>query len=291
MAAEGMESYTFDVEADRKLDRQLQGSRFPIVEDDPNNPQSLDTDVRDGDPEAGANAARELAEEDAKAAQKPSDEIAFLKKVTGDQGNELGELRRELAARKDSDGRIAQLEAEVRRAQAPVQGEFDMFDGIPDDQKFMSPLERRQVSMKFQELAQAAATEIQKARDEAQYFAAKTASGVDANLERELVQEHPFLNSLAGVQKAEAITQMARYRKSAEGAPNRSADEVARSAARAASHTESSNGAGTGAEDSLEPAAERLLREARAGRHNAEVLGEKMRKIGIPRYDSNGIRY
>ena len=157
--------YTFDVEEDRKREKAQEGERFNMSEtgaadlglttDTPDQQELRNLAVRE--------AAIEAADEAAGVTKTP-DEVERLKKIIGDQGNEIGELRRTAEKATALEGQITAMqeqyrqaqEQQVRQQQVPQTGQvFDVFDGIPDEQLYDPQVMRSTMSAKFMQLAQA----------------------------------------------------------------------------------------------------------------------------------------
>ena len=275
------QEFGFDVDTDRKLN----SDRFPATEQD-EQAQFNEQVPREG-------PTPEPDEADVAA------ELSKLRSKLGEQGAQMGALKERANAadtlRSEVDAMRAE-NAQMKAAAAQQQqgyGNADIFSDIGADQTFQSPMERQRIN----QLAVATAQTIGQQNEiieglknavnvmqQAQY---RTATGLSDAEEAQLSQENPWLNTLPVNEKAQAIASLVSNR---QVAPQQAANEQARNAARAASHTESGN-APTGGPD-VNPAGEKLLRDFRSGKYdNAESMRKAMRKIGIGSVDDTGRPY
>jgi hypothetical protein len=288
-----VEEFTFDVEAERRADQARAGNRMnDSVSGAPDLGMTTDT------PEH-AEAVRKAREQPV---PEPTEEVdieklrgenEFMRKQLGKQGNEIAELRKSAAQVDEMRIQFQAYQAQQEQAQRTQQPQqqFDAFAGISDEEMYNPQVLRRVVSDNFYNLAQATQVELDRVRSESTYAAQRTASGVSDAEERELVQENPWLKSLAGSERASAITKMAQARKQTQEAPKQAAEEAARLNARAASYVEGSDTVSGETDNAMEPALDKLRRDIHAGKYKTPADMEKaLRKVGIGRYDGYGRR-
>lgn len=298
--------HTFDVEADRKLDQALAGERMNASEEgDPSLGYTSDTpNENDLVNQAVHDAAVEAANEAAGITGESGEEVAKLKKIIGDQGNTIGELRRTAEKAAALEGQVQAMQEQWNRAQAQMQQQQtqqqyppqSVVDGVPDDgfydpntmRRVLKDMEQRQM-LRDQQLAMA----LQQELGEIEYRSTRTASGISSDQEQALLREFPELSDLPGQKRAQAIAKIAKLSQARTDVPQKAADEAARLAARQRSYTEQSDVVSEeGGDANLEPAAEKLLRRARSGQlGNAEDIKNELRKIGVQNYDYYGHRY
>lgn len=288
------DEFTFDVEADRRAQEAV-GERFVTSET-----MGADTITTDT-PEAREAEARERAHPTpesppgADEAEQLRQQVERYKSEMGRQAQALGEKAKAAEAQSAQlQQRLQLLEAQQQAAQRAQQAEqvFDVFQGISDEDLYNPQVLRRTLSEKFVHLAQATQAELNNVRTEGQYFAARTASGVTPAEEAELAQEYPWLSGLQGAQKAEALVQMAQTRRTSQGAPQQTANEAARLAARQGSYVEASSPVSSESDVASEPTMDKLLRDTKTGKfRTTEELERAMTKAGIGRVDDYGRSY
>lgn len=281
------QAFEFDVEADRKAD-QMAGERFGM----PSNPEGLTTDTPDRDEQIAEAIAAQGKEE----APQSAEEVEYLKRRLGEQGNEIGELRRKAAEAEALRLQLQMIERRLNEGNRPAidPNNIDLFQGIAPDQTFMSEAEKYRINRSMVALAQAMQQQLESIRNESNYNAVRAASGVSEAQEAEIVSQYPWVNSLSGKDRASAIVEMAKARAGAQAAPQKSANEAARQAARGAAYVEPSSSRGTtsASADSLEPAQDKLLRDIRSGKFkDAESMRAALRKVGTANVDNYGRRY
>ena len=286
MAKDG-QVFEFDVESDRRADEVLAGERFGS----PSNPQGMTNDVPD--------RQQQIEEAVTTPGEMPgptAEEVEYLKRRLGEQGNEIGELRRRAA---EADMLRAQMDIMARQRQAHSRSagdidinSIDIFQGVPADQAMLSPMERQVMNRALVALAKATQEQLESIRNETTYNAVRASSGVTEAQEAAVMSNYPWVNSLAGKERAAAIVEMAKNITRETTAPQRAATEAARGQARTAAYVESSSRVSDAASEAIEPVHQKLLRDIRAGRFKTAAEQEAaLRKAGVSRVDTYGRRY
>jgi hypothetical protein len=300
--------YTFDVEEDRKREAERErsgGERFNMSETGaPDLGLTTDTPDQQELRNRAVHEAAVQAADEAAGVTPGADEVERLKKIIGDQGNEIGELRRTAEKATVLEGQVQAMQEQWNQAQRtqqqaqynPQQGQQSLIDAIPDEGFYDAATMRRYYKEQEQKQAQfnqQLVGALQQELGEVEYRSTRTASGISDQQERALLQEFPELAGLRGADKAQAIAKIAKLSQSRNDAPQMAADEAARLAARRSSYTEPTDGVSREASDAnLEPATEKLLRDYRAGKiKNSQESAKALRKLGIMNYDFNGLRY
>ncbi len=290
--------FTFDVEADQRTGREATGAR--IQPSTTGNTEVLSTD----NPED--RELYRLAQEEPPVEPDESDlsaEIANLKRKLGEQGSLQGGLKAEAAqipALRAEMDRIRAENAQMKAVQTQQQSSYknaDIFQGIPQDQAFQSPAERQKIN----EFAVAAAQSIGQQNEtirelmgvvtDLQRNQVRTVTGLSEAEEAQLVIDKPYLNSLTGNDRIQAMADVVTARKTQQVAPQRAANEVARETARTNSHNEKSNASTESLDEAMTSAEAKLLRDMDSGRLDSKQMSERMRKIGIGRIDGYGRNY
>lgn len=285
--AEQTQAFEFDVEADRKAD-EMAGERFGA----PSNPEGMTTDTPDRDQQI----AEAIASQGKGEAPQSAEEVEYLKRRLGEQGNEIGELRRKAAEAEALKMQLQMIERRLSEGnrQTIDPNSIDLFQGIAPEQSYMSEAEKARINRSMVALATAMQQQLENVRNESNYHAVRAASGVSEAQEAEIVSQYPWVNALSGKDRASAIVEMARARAGAQAAPQKSANEAARQAARGAAYVEpsSSRGTASASAEAIEPAQDKLLRDIRAGKFkDAESMRQALRKVGTANVDNYGRRY
>jgi len=290
--------FSFDVEADQRAEREATGAR--VQSSTTGNTEVLSTDNP---------TDRELYRQAQESPEPEADEsdltveIANLKRKLGEQGSLQGGLKAEAAqipALRAEMDRMRAENAQMKATQTQQQSSFknaDIFANIPQDQAFQSPAERQKIN----EFAVAAAQSIGQQNQTIQELAqmvtdlqsnqVRTATGLSEAEEAQLLADKPYLNSLAGNERAQAMVDIVGANKTREVAPQKAANEVARASARTNSHSEKSNASAESLDEAMTSAEAKLLRDMDSGRLNSDQMADRMRKIGIGRLDGYGRSY
>ena len=209
------------------------------------------------------------------------DDVQHFKKIIGDQGNEIGTLRRLATEAQARNDQLAAQMAAIQQAQQNAGTQtIDLFSGIPVDQQFMSPSERGRMNDLFVRLATATEANIRRATEDTKYSLLKAHKGISDTDEKMVLSEVPSLAGLAPEDRIKVIADIAESRrlKSPEGRSRMVADESARLSARRESFVESSDRV------AAEPESERQKVEARlmAGSYkNAAEMEKDLQKLGF----------
>ena len=290
--------FAFDVEADQRGEREATGAR--VQPSTTGNTDVLTTD----NPED-----RELYRQAQETPEVESDESdlaaenANLKRKLGEQGSLQGGLKAEAAqipALRAEMDRIRAENAQMKAVQTQQQSSYknaDIFSGIPQDQAFQSPAERQKINEFAVAAAQSIGQQNQTIQDlmqvvtDLQRNQVRTATGLSEAEEAQLIIDKPYLNSLTGNDRIQALADVVTARKTQQVAPQQAANEVARASARTNSHNEKSNASSESVDEAMTSAEAKLLRDMDSGNLDANQMAERMRKIGIGRIDGYGRNY
>lgn len=294
MANEPVREFQFDVETDRKLTEAKLGQRGGEMTESGYAPL-----VNPDDPAYQDRKTADLASPIVEEVEPRDDEATYLKKRLGEQGNEIGELRRQLQDFTALQEKIQNLEGRLSQPQAPQVdfSKIDIFADVPEEEKVAVPnIVRRSnqaIAALLNYMSQAEAVRT----TETQYLVERATSGITEKDEQNVLREYPSLRNVAGSERARVIGEIIAARRAADEAPDkkarRDAEETARREHRRSggyvepssptSHDATSGG--------MEPVMDNLLRAVRQGKFKTSADMEKaLRKVGIGRVDDLGRR-